>query len=363
VISICSSGEDFQQAIGAKKRTESRRSSRIQEGHGTRNSQVSDRRRAAVDIAGKRRSVAAMRCRRHSLRHANPPIRRHNAGPVFGSASGKDTRAIDCLSGKGSSGRSGTAADDRAIDALLSAVTAEAARRGRTAAQQSKEKFAAGAKPQALQAPAEDGAESLTTGKLNAVRAAFKAGVRPSAIARPGFHSPMSGRRSPPRAEPANPGADGAAALAACRSRTASRAPSPNHRQRSKNGPILAGAANSDHAARTRSVSTARLRLSQTKLSRNSNQIARGRIRQFESYIPRHAVGLTGPPKSPPVRSPPVTPRRRQVSTGSPRTSRRETGPPGTSSSKTPTTSLPVCQASVSRLVRPSIVIGPSLHG
>ena len=31
---------------------------------------------------------------------------------------------------------------------------------------------------------AEDGAGSLTTGKLNAVRAAFKAGVKPSAIAR-----------------------------------------------------------------------------------------------------------------------------------------------------------------------------------
>jgi hypothetical protein len=74
--------------------------------------------------------------------------------------------------------------DDREIDALLSAVTAEAERRGRTTAQQSKEKFAAGAKPHALQAPAEDGAGSLTTGKLNAVRAAFKAGVRPSAIAR-----------------------------------------------------------------------------------------------------------------------------------------------------------------------------------
>jgi hypothetical protein len=30
----------------------------------------------------------------------------------------------------------------------------------------------------------QDGASSLTTGKLNAVRAAFKAGVKPSAIAR-----------------------------------------------------------------------------------------------------------------------------------------------------------------------------------
>jgi hypothetical protein len=74
--------------------------------------------------------------------------------------------------------------DDREIDALLSAVTTEAERRGRLTAQRSKEKSAADAKPQALQAPAQDGATSLTTGKLNAVRAAFKAGVRPSAIAR-----------------------------------------------------------------------------------------------------------------------------------------------------------------------------------
>jgi hypothetical protein len=33
------------------------------------------------------------------------------------------------------------------------------------------------------------------------------------------------------------------------------------------------------------------LRLLQAKLSRNSNQIARGRIRRFESYHPSHAVG------------------------------------------------------------------------
>jgi hypothetical protein len=32
------------------------------------------------------------------------------------------------------------------------------------------------------------------------------------------------------------------------------------------------------------------LRLLQTKLSRNSNQIARRRIRWFESYMPSHAV-------------------------------------------------------------------------
>jgi hypothetical protein len=32
------------------------------------------------------------------------------------------------------------------------------------------------------------------------------------------------------------------------------------------------------------------LRLPQAKLSRNFNQIARGRIRRFESYMPSHAV-------------------------------------------------------------------------
>jgi hypothetical protein len=73
---------------------------------------------------------------------------------------------------------------DREIDALLSAVTTEAERRGRLSAQRSKDEFAADAKTQAHQAPIEAGGGSLTTGKLNAVRAAFKAGVRPSAIAR-----------------------------------------------------------------------------------------------------------------------------------------------------------------------------------
>jgi hypothetical protein len=74
--------------------------------------------------------------------------------------------------------------DDREIDALLAAVATEAERRGRLAAQRSKGRFTASAKAQTHQAPSEDGAGSLTTGKLNAVRAAFKAGVKPSAIAR-----------------------------------------------------------------------------------------------------------------------------------------------------------------------------------
>src|SRR5215467_14369628 len=71
--------------------------------------------------------------------------------------------------------------DDVEIDALLAAVTTEAERRGRRPPSPVKEKPGAGGKPQRRQ---QDGAGSLTTGKLNAVRAAFKAGVKPSAIAR-----------------------------------------------------------------------------------------------------------------------------------------------------------------------------------
>jgi len=51
----------------------------------------------------------------------------------------------------------------------------------------------ADAKPQRRYATAEDGAGSLTTGKLNAVRAAFKAGVKPAAI---GFRVGKSGLES-----------------------------------------------------------------------------------------------------------------------------------------------------------------------
>ena len=73
--------------------------------------------------------------------------------------------------------------DDVEIDALLAAVTTEAERRGRRPPSPAKEKPVADAKPQRRQEAAQ-GAGSLTTGKLNAVRAAFKAGVKPSAIAR-----------------------------------------------------------------------------------------------------------------------------------------------------------------------------------
>ncbi len=44
-----------------------------------------------------------------------------------------------------------------------------------------------------------------------------------------------------------------------------------------------------------------RLRLLQAKLSRNSNQIARGRIRRFESDMPSHAVDRHCRPASPPL--------------------------------------------------------------
>ena len=74
--------------------------------------------------------------------------------------------------------------DDVEIDALLAAVTTEAERRGRRPPDPAKEKPVAAAKPQLRQEAAEDRVGSLTTGKLNAVRAAFKAGVKPSAIAR-----------------------------------------------------------------------------------------------------------------------------------------------------------------------------------
>jgi hypothetical protein len=55
---------------------------------------------------------------------------------------------------------------------------------------------------------------------------------------------------------------------------------------------MLAGAANLYHAAHTRRVSAAGLALLQAKLPRNSSQIARGRIRRFESYMPSQPVRL-----------------------------------------------------------------------
>ena len=70
--------------------------------------------------------------------------------------------------------------DDTEIDALFAAVIAEAEHRRRLRPSRAK---SADARPQPRHAPA-DGTGSLSTGRLNAVRAAFKAGVKPSAIAR-----------------------------------------------------------------------------------------------------------------------------------------------------------------------------------
>jgi predicted DNA-binding protein (UPF0251 family) len=70
--------------------------------------------------------------------------------------------------------------DNAVIDTLLAAVATEAERRGRLPKQQPQ----AEAKPASRRTAVEEVAVSLTKGKLNAVRAAFKAGVKPSAIAR-----------------------------------------------------------------------------------------------------------------------------------------------------------------------------------
>ena len=64
--------------------------------------------------------------------------------------------------------------DDAELDALLVAVTTEAERRGRLRPNREKE-------PRVRQTEIGSG---LTSGQQNAVRAAFKAGVKPSAIAR-----------------------------------------------------------------------------------------------------------------------------------------------------------------------------------
>jgi len=70
--------------------------------------------------------------------------------------------------------------DDAEIDKLLSTVTTEAQRRGRL----HKRQPPAEAKLAGRRAAVEEISHDLTKGKLNAVSAAFKAGVKPSAIAR-----------------------------------------------------------------------------------------------------------------------------------------------------------------------------------
>ncbi len=70
--------------------------------------------------------------------------------------------------------------DDVEIGTLLVAVTNEAERRGRLP----KPQPLIAAKPASRRKAVEEVAGGLATGKLNAVRAAFKAGVKPSVIAR-----------------------------------------------------------------------------------------------------------------------------------------------------------------------------------
>jgi hypothetical protein len=54
-----------------------------------------------------------------------------------------------------------------------------------------------------------------------------------------------------------------------------------------KSGPELQ---NAHHAVGTRRVSATRLRLPQGELSRKTNQVARARIRRFESDMPSQTV-------------------------------------------------------------------------
>jgi hypothetical protein len=77
-----------------------------------------------------------------------------------------------------------TRLDDAEFESLLAAVTEEAKRRNLLPSSPTRDHVAARAMPRPHRAPTEGGAHSLTKGQLNAVRAAFKAGVRPSAIAR-----------------------------------------------------------------------------------------------------------------------------------------------------------------------------------
>ena len=83
--------------------------------------------------------------------------------------------------------------DDTEVDTLLAAVTSEAQRRGRLPSGSTSRAPASSTKRQ----PTNDGEGSLTKGKLNAVRAAFKAGVKPSAIARQFGISQSDVRKAP----------------------------------------------------------------------------------------------------------------------------------------------------------------------
>ena len=71
---------------------------------------------------------------------------------------------------------------DREIDELLAAVTSEARSRGRLPS--TPQRKSAELKSRPGRQPAEELADKLSRGKLNALHAAFKAGVKPSVIAR-----------------------------------------------------------------------------------------------------------------------------------------------------------------------------------
>ena len=70
---------------------------------------------------------------------------------------------------------------DKELDALSAAVSVEQQRRGRNAPQNENEHQG---KVRDGSAPVGEGSIPLSVGKINAVRAAFKAGLKPSQIAR-----------------------------------------------------------------------------------------------------------------------------------------------------------------------------------
>ena len=70
------------------------------------------------------------------------------------------------------------------IDKLLSAVTKEASRRGRLPPRPTAKKPASDVKPSRRRISTELSFSKLTKGQLSAVRAAYKAGFKPPAIAR-----------------------------------------------------------------------------------------------------------------------------------------------------------------------------------
>jgi hypothetical protein len=77
--------------------------------------------------------------------------------------------------------------DDSEIDILLVTVTSEATRRGRlpdSATTKARQTETGPALGRSSHTHANEAAPTLTLGQTNAVRAAFKAGVKPSAIAR-----------------------------------------------------------------------------------------------------------------------------------------------------------------------------------